>query len=144
MSSDGTPRGYYVVDVNGEDISWYFKPCTYDKGENIKLDSSYQLQAYLYDDGYVYVNVWGYDALWGDVKYIDSSLNEVNMQRFTTYDMTYMQLCDYYNSSFPTVGFEYDNKVDHMFRIRPSSDAISGNISVVDRFGKKYSTKIYF
>lgn len=26
ISTDGTPRGYLVVDVDGEQISWYYKP----------------------------------------------------------------------------------------------------------------------
>ena len=30
--SDGTPRGYTVVEVDGDDISWYFKPTKYQRG----------------------------------------------------------------------------------------------------------------
>lgn len=29
MSSDGTPRGYMVVEVDGEAVSWYYKPYSY-------------------------------------------------------------------------------------------------------------------
>lgn len=30
MSSDGTPRGYMVVEVDGEAVSWYYKPYSYE------------------------------------------------------------------------------------------------------------------
>ena len=31
--ASGTPRGYTVVEVDGDDISWYFKPTIYQSGE---------------------------------------------------------------------------------------------------------------
>ena len=52
----GTPRGYTVVDVDGDNISWYFKPTTYQQAKFIGNDYStvgqppYTLRQWNYDD----------------------------------------------------------------------------------------------
>lgn len=79
ISTDGTPRGYLVVDVDGEQISWYYKP--------LGLGRDRQIRAYApgvwYDDGYVYANVWNHDARWGEVRYTDSGKDKAEMKRVT-------------------------------------------------------------
>jgi len=69
MSSDGTPRGYMVVEVDGEAVSWYYKPYSYENDVPSGLDRSHQIRVYApgvwYSDGYVYANVWNHDARWG-------------------------------------------------------------------------------
>lgn len=96
LCDDGTPRGYIVADVDGENLSWKLKPISYQSyapaGEvptyslrdftfnadgvafrnGKKLDESYQLRAYprgTYGDNYVYANVFMYDEGWGDVTF---------------------------------------------------------------------------
>src|SRR5699024_8839215 len=68
ISTDGTPRGYLMIDVDGEAISWYYKPYAYENDVPSGLKRDHQMQAYAprkyYDDSYFYVNVWGYDARW--------------------------------------------------------------------------------
>ena len=45
-SATGTPRGYTVVEVDGDDIKWYFKPTKYQTTKN----QSSKLPAYAYRD----------------------------------------------------------------------------------------------
>ena len=61
VCSDGTPRGYYVVDVDGEKIEWHYHPCGNQLGVSNGLGDDYQMRVYSpsdYGDGYVYANVW--------------------------------------------------------------------------------------
>ena len=98
--SEGTPRGYVVVDVNGKDVSWKFRPNPYQTGKAVSttpdyslrawnykngvavmkadgtgLDDSYQMNVYprgAYGDKYVYANVFMWDENWGTPVYISS------------------------------------------------------------------------
>ena len=51
----GTPRGYTVVEVDGDDVSWYFKPTTYQQAKYIGNDyktvgqPTYALRQWDYD-----------------------------------------------------------------------------------------------
>ena len=56
VNCDGTPRGYVVVDVDGDQLTWYYK----------SVGGKRDMQMRLYAPGrtnsaYVYANVWGYD-----------------------------------------------------------------------------------
>ncbi|MBP3482856.1 MAG: calcineurin-like phosphoesterase C-terminal domain-containing protein [Alistipes sp.] len=99
LCEDGTPRGYVVVDIDGENVEWKFKPVAYQSStaagatpsykyrdfvftdgvayrNGKRLDSSYQLRAYprgAYGDKYVYANVFMYDEKWGQVKFTSES-----------------------------------------------------------------------
>ena len=100
--SSGTPRGYVLVDVDGDDVTWKFKPTIYQtanpfsttpaynyrrwnynidgvaqmkEGGNI-LDSSYQMNVYpkgTHGDNYIYVNVFMWDQLWGTPVFVSDS-----------------------------------------------------------------------
>ncbi|MBP3481911.1 MAG: calcineurin-like phosphoesterase C-terminal domain-containing protein [Alistipes sp.] len=148
VCSDGTPRGYYVVDVDGEDIRWYYHPCGNQLGVANGFDDEYQMRAYApgdYDDNYVYVNVWGWDALWGNVSYSDNGKAGRPMAKIVTYDKAYKDCCDLSNSKPGNLAkeeFKPDKNVQHIFRIIPTSGATSCDIEVTDRFGRTYSTSL--
>lgn len=145
VNSDGTPRGYYVVDVDGEEVSWYFHPTGQQLSQGNGYDDSYQMRVYppgTYDDGFVYANVWGWDELWGDVMYRDAGKPGVSMERITTYDDAYRIVCDKSNAIPGNAAkqiFEPDYDVRHIFRIMPSPGATSCTVEVKDRFGRSYS-----
>lgn len=110
ICDDGTPRGYVVADIDGEDIEWKFKPIAYQTGSAAgetpeykyrditfdangvgyvggkRLDESYQLRAYprgAYGDNYVYANVFMYDENWGQVKFTSSKGGTTVMTKVT-------------------------------------------------------------
>ncbi len=110
LCDDGTPRGYMVFDIDGEDVEWKFKPIAYQTGsaagetpeykyrditfneEGVgyvggkRLDESYQLRAYprgAYGDNYVYANVFMYDDNWGQVKFTSSKGGTTVMTKVT-------------------------------------------------------------
>ena len=145
ISTDGTPRGYLVIDVDGEAISWYYKPYAYENDVPSGLEHDHQMQAYApgayYDDSYFYVNVWGYDARWGDVRYTDSGKQGEKMARLAAYDGNFVQMAAYYNSVQDKATFE-PFKTTHIFRILPTAGATSATVDVTDRFGEHYTTTL--
>ena len=105
--SVGIPRGYVVVDVDGEAISWKFKPTIYQTGiphsttpyyiyrswdyvdgvavmrsTGKQLDDSYQMNVYprgAYGDDYVYANIFMWDQNWEMPVYVTSEeVKEMN------------------------------------------------------------------
>lgn len=116
LCEDGTPRGYVVAEIDGENLTWKFKPTAYQSvaavGETPeyalrdftfnadgtavrngrKLDASYQLRAYpkgTYGDNYVYANVFMYDEKWGEVKYVSDKGGTVVMTKVSEADKRY-------------------------------------------------------
>ena len=115
--SVGVPRGYVVVDVDGEDISWKFKPTVYQSGQSWsttpdydyrrwdykngvavmtstgqQLDDSYQMNVYprgAYGDNYVYANIFMWDQKWGKPMYVSSEGMEYEMNRVTDSNCRY-------------------------------------------------------
>ena len=151
VCSDGTPRGYYVVDVDGEKIEWHYHPCGNQLGVSNGLGDDYQMRVYSpsdYGDGYVYANVWAWDALWGSVLYTDNGPNAVAgrpMARIESYDKAYKECCDRSNSKPGNLAkeeFKPDTNVKHLFRIKPSDGATSCTVEVTDRFGRRYSASL--
>ena len=145
MSSDGTPRGYMVVEVDGEAVSWYYKPYSYENDVPSGLDRSHQIRVYApgawYSDGYVYANVWNHDARWGAVRYTDSGKSGAEMKRVTVYDGAFVRMADYYNSVQTTATFE-PFRTSHMFRILPTTGAAQATVETTDRFGEHYTATV--
>ena len=145
MSSDGTPRGYMVVEVDGEAGSWYYKPYSYENDVPSGLDRSHQIRVYApgvwYSDGYVYANVWNHDARWGAVRYTDSGKSGAEMKRVTVYDGAFVRMADYYNSVQTTATFE-PFRTSHMFRILPTAGAAQATVETTDRFGEHYTATV--
>lgn len=145
MSSDGTPRGYMVVEVDGEAVSWYYKPYSYENDVPSGLDRSHQIRVYApgvwYSDGYVYANVWNHDARWGAVRYTDSGKSDAEMKRVTVYDGAFVRMANYYNSVQTTATFE-PFRTSHMFRILPTAGAAQTTVETTDRFGEHYTATV--
>lgn len=145
LSTDGTPRGYMVLDVDGEEISWYYKPYAYENDVPSGLERDYQIRAYApgayYSDGYVYANVWNYDARWSEVRYTDSGKSGAKMTGVSVYDGAFVRMADHYNSVQTTATFE-PFKTSHMFRILPTAGATEATVATTDRFGEEYTTTL--
>lgn len=110
--SVGVPRGYVVVDIDGEDISWKFKPTIYQTGQSWSttpeykyrrwdyvdgvariratgetLDDSYQMNVYpsgTYGDNHIYANIFMWDQKWGNPVYVSDSGEELEMALVTS------------------------------------------------------------
>lgn len=145
VAGDGVPRGYLVVDVDGEKITWKFRPYASEYGVELPLSPDKQLRAYRpYEGGYyadskVYVNVWAYDAHWGPVYYTDSGKNKVEMTPEVTHDGYANSLYLMYKDRYSPLKYTI---VPHLFSVEPSAGAKEAQIETTDRFGNTWSTSI--
>lgn len=115
--SIGVPRGYVVVDVDSENISWKFKPTIYQSGNSWSttpaydyrnwnfnngvavmkatgkhLDDSYQMNVYprgAYGDNFVYANIFMWDQKWEKPVYVTSEGVEYKMNLVTDSNKRY-------------------------------------------------------
>ena len=165
----GVPRGYVLIEVDGDDVSWKFKPTLYQTGKPFDqtpaydyrrwdydadgvakmrstgqpLDDSYQMNAYpkgAYGDNYVYANVFMWDEEWDLPVYISGDGREYPMTRIK--DSKYrFDIGQKELSDFYNRGWNTDfgNTFFNVF-INKSTD--NGMVRVKDRFGNVYTQEV--
>lgn len=155
VCKDGSPSGYKVFEVDGTNISWYYKGINQDRNKQFRTYDSNKVKEFfsrqdvinvisqipgrkndfaLIPDNSIILNIWDYDPSW------TISVKEGNADLTAT--RTYMRdplhvLCyDYtrtatsgYTSSF------LSNNNSHMFVIPTNSATGSLEITVTDSFG---------
>ena len=129
---DGSPAGFKVFDMDGNDIRWIYKGCGH------PLD--YQMK--VYDDnpeypGEVVVNVWDYDPAW-KVEYFEDGVKICDMERFKAQDPLAKEL--YKDPSSLKRQWVYAAPTENMFRAKRSPEAKTIEVRVTDRFGRIYKT----
>ena len=132
----GTPRGYTIVEVDGDNISWKFKPTIYQAafiGNNYSTvgTPSYTYRDWNYnEDGvaimkdsgkildssyqikawkagyYVYANVFMWDDKWETPKYNGSNMSIVSRTSNEAEDYAYKELCDFYSVNSILSGYD--------------------------------------
>ena len=138
INSDGVPRGFIVMDVDGKNTSWTFKRTRiWDNGND-------QMQLYTpsdTEDGYVYANVFLWDNLWGTPQWYENGELKGQMQLYTEKDPMYEKEYNKYiaGGGGGDVGKPGPHDTRHLFRIRPSDGCTSGEVRVTDRFGNEWT-----
>lgn len=136
LNNDGTPQGYMVCSVRGNDMTWYYK--------SVGRDADYQMRLYapLRTDGRsVVANIWNYGDGWSSVEWWENGAKVADMERFNGTDYDYEAM--YANVTNKTTRkYCAPQKSRNMFRVVPSADARSGEVRVTDKFGKQYISKI--
>ena len=87
LASDGVPWGYYVYEVDGSDLKWYFKP--------VGLSKDHQFYAYRVGEDpekrdCIVANVWNYDSQW-KVEWSENGVPKGAMERYTGHDRAIMK-----------------------------------------------------
>ena len=167
VCKDGTPSGYYQVDMNGTDTKWLYKACgkvddyqfrTYDRND-ICLTPERYVPAHATDhfgkdfnsraknwnttskDNYVYLNVWAWDPQWN----IEVTENGKPLKVETaTLTLDPLHLISYeamrYNAGAePTGDFKAHSVYNHIFKVKASSPTSTLEIKVTDRFGRVFT-----
>lgn len=132
LNNDGAPRGFLVVDVNGDDVSWYLH-C-------IGHDRDYQMKVYppaRTSSEYVVAHIWLYDHKWSAVEWWENGHKVGTMEQFAAVDPDYV---DMYATLTDKTQRKYTKPIKSlkMFRIKPSEGVTSGEVRVTDRFGRTY------
>lgn len=131
IAADGVPWGYYVYEVDGSDLKWYFKP--------VGLPKDRQFNAYRVGEDpekrdCIVANVWNYDSQW-KVEWSENGVPKGEMQRYTGHDRTIMKdIRDRRDKEYKWKYLGPANTV-HLFSATPESPDSYVEISVTDRFG---------
>lgn len=136
LNNDGTPQGYLVVDVNGDEVSWYYHSCGKERGHQMRLYSPTRSES-----EYVLANIWTYDDAWGPVEWWVDGAKVGVLEPCEELDPDYVDLYATVTNK-TTRKFCQPSKSFHMFRIKPAAGVTSGEVRVTDRFGKTYTERI--
>ena len=140
LSSRGEPNGYMVVEVNGEDVKWWYKV--------VGKDRNYQMRPYSptrTGDGYVKVNIWNYSSdNWGAIEWWENGKKVGEFEAANEFDPDYIKLHAEKLSHLTGRAKKYaePHKSEYLFRFKPSEGVRSGEIRVTDNFGVTYSEKV--
>jgi hypothetical protein len=131
--SDGTPQGYGVYEIDGDDVQWYYKSTGYDKDFQFR---AYPVGANPEKPSAVTVNVWNYDPQW-KVNWYESSVLKGEMTPFRGHDP---YATDYINRNREKFRYNWisTGATEHLFFAEPSLPDAKIKIEVIDRFGNKY------
>lgn len=162
IAPDGSPSGYGVWEMNGNDIKWFYKSIGYENNyqfrtydlNNVHISADTylpnansqhraMLNQYAFNfanantNNEVLINVWGYDPQW--TISVTENGNPLTVERIMSRDplhiISYSMMRLNANAT-PT--FNSAN-TSHMFKVQASAPNTSLNVTVTDRFGNVYS-----
>ncbi len=130
---DGTPNGYGVYQVKGNELSWYYK--------SVGQADDYQMSLHIVkaEDGSqeLVANIWNYDKAWSN-EYFVNGVKSGSLQSFAGFDPV-----AYSNMLGPDLpkgrGFAEPRKTDHLYKAKLPADAREVQVTVKDRFGKVFT-----
>lgn len=132
---DGTPCGYGVYDVRGEEIRWTYKSTGFDLSDQLRL---YPWGADPAAPDEIVANVWNWDPKWEVNWYEDGELKGP-MARRTGYDPLAVTL--YSGDQLPVKRpWVNPQPTDHLFYAPARRTAGKIRVEVKDRFGRSYSS----
>lgn len=133
---DGTPMGYGVYEVDGTNVSWYYKSSGFDK--------EYQLRAYkpgskADQPAAVVANVWNWDSQWS-VELYEDGVKTADMTQFEGYDRAAYELC----SDKEKVVYAWISPVatTHLFAAEPKNPEAKLEVRATDRFGRVFVAEV--
>ena len=129
---DGTPIGYGVYEVNGNDVVWRYKSAGYSDDYQMRTYPAGRCAEYLGD---IVANVWNWDDLW-KVEWLEDGKNMGEMIHFTGYDPDAEAVC----ADKERVVYDWISpvKTEHLFRATPKNPDARIEVRVTDRFGNVY------
>ncbi|ASZ11274.1 calcineurin-like phosphoesterase family protein [Chitinophaga pendula] len=137
VCSDGTPNGYGIYEVEGNDLKWYYK--------STGKSRDYQLSIYsIALDGKaanaIMANVWNWDPQW-KVELIADNTNIGEMKQHTGLDPQAVIL--YQGKDIPAKHkFVEPTATSHLFLGNVPAGTKKATVKVTDRFGQVYTQSI--
>lgn len=142
LYNDGTPNGYMVMEVDGENIEWYYK--------SVGQNRDYQMHVYAptrTGGELVKVNIWNWSKnYWGEPEWWENGVKIGNMTHKFEKDIAFLE--DHAQRGPHILGGR--DKSDKarpynahgMFHIKPSEGVRCGEVRVTDNFGRTYIQKV--
>lgn len=161
LCKDGSPSGYYVYTMDGNDVKWRFKPTgkdftytfrTYDRNEIVMSAANFapsadadkaaafEKTASQWTDpdnsNYVYFNVFDYDPSWTiEVTENGTPLTYEVVKVKDPLHLAAYEAKRYNANSNPTSSFKATTVSSHIFRVKASSATSTIEFRITDRFG---------
>lgn len=132
VCEDGTPRGYGVYKVNGNDFDWYYKSTGYDPSYQMRV---YPVGATPEAPGDIVANVWNADNAW-KVEWLEDGVVMGEMTRFVAKDPLTLSLIA--DRSKLKYSWTSASNTDHMFRATPVNPSARITVRATDRRGRVY------
>ncbi len=135
-NSDGTPLGYTVYEIVGDEVSWYFKAAG--------LPKDIQFSAYLpgtdrqHPDALI-ANVWNYDPAW-KVYWYEDGVKVGEMKQAQGWDPDIVKYVTAHQQQFRYT-YVGAGPTEHMFYAVPTNKNAQFKIEVIDRFGRVYTAE---
>ncbi|RAJ06613.1 calcineurin-like phosphoesterase family protein [Chitinophaga skermanii] len=127
---DGAPAGYGVYEVDGDNITWYYKSVGKTKNHQIKIHAKGSIPE---KPNAVVANVWNYDAKW-KVEWFEDGVAKGEMTQYTGFDPETVAL--YKGDQLPAKHkWAEPIKTDHLYLAEPSANAKTVKVKATDRFG---------
>lgn len=120
----GAPNGYLVVQVKGQEISWFYKATGKEKTYQFRI---YKPGEFLTQADYVVANVWDWDSAYS-IKWYEDGVLKGSMEQFSDEDQ------DYITMHGKAAGYQ----TNHLFRARPTVGTHNITIEVTNRFGETF------
>lgn len=132
VNRDGSPNGYMVVDVKGDDVKWRFKPTAAGMDMQMRL---YRVSEFRRARRYFVANVWDWDSQC-KVEWLADGKPMGEMEQFTAVDEMYIRQQNMVNTD------EEDAPTNHLFRCMPGKDVKQVTVVLTNRFGEKFQKTI--
>ena len=136
INVDGTPRGYGIYEVNGDQLKWIYKSAGYPLEHQFHAYPAGSSDEYPSD---IIANVWNWDDLW-KVEWYENGQRMGEMQKYKGYDPMAKAIC----SDKEKVKYDWISPVltEHLFHATPHAPNARLEIKVTDRFGNVYTQTI--
>ena len=136
INVDGTPRGYGIYEVNGDQLKWIYKSAGYPLEHQFHAYPAGSSDEYPSD---IIANVWNWDDLW-KVEWYENGQRMGEMQKYKGYDPMAKAIC----SDKEKVKYDWISPVltEHLFHATPHDPNARIEIKVTDRFGNVYTQTI--
>ena len=136
IAAKGEPQGYMVMEVAGENLTWYYKGVGTGKETQMRAYSPVKT-----GDATVKVNIWNWSEGWSNPEWYENGVKVSDMEFTPGIDIAYLEL---YNTITNKTTKKYctPSKEALIFSVTPTPGVTSGEIRVTDLFGNVYTEKI--
>lgn len=133
---DGTPYGYGIYEVDGDNLTWYFKSVGYPRNYQFRTYGIGESKEFPND---IIANVWNYDSLW-KVEWFENGVLMGSMQKCTGLDPYIGEKSkDTSKMKYSWIG---PAPTSHLFRATPKNPNAKISVRVTDRFGNIYNENV--
>ncbi|MBP3551007.1 MAG: calcineurin-like phosphoesterase family protein [Alistipes sp.] len=142
LYNDGTPNGYMVMEVDGENVEWYYKSIGHDRDYQMHVYAPHRTGGEL-----VKVNIWNWSKdYWSNPEWWENGVKVGDMTHKFEKDIAFVEDHKAKGPHMYSPKSKHDTAKPYnahgMFHIKPSEGVRSGEVRVTDNFGKTYIQKV--